>query len=156
MPQPVIAYQRSFDFDLTPAMLWAVIEETERFERLWPWLREFSIEGGSLRTGAVLHGVVVPPLPYRMRLDIELVSCRRPSAIDALVHGDLEGPAHLRLHRSGAGTRADVAWTLEMMQRPMRVASRLAHPLLVRAHDIVVDVTVSGFRRYLAREAGAG
>jgi len=152
VPPPVIAYQRSFEFDLTPAMLWATIEETERFERWWPWLREFTIDGGSLKTGAVLHGVVVPPLPYRMTLDIELVSCRRPQAIDALVHGDLEGDAHLRLRRSGAGTRAEVSWTLEMMQRPMRIASRFAHPLLVRAHDVVVDLTVSGFRRNLASD----
>jgi hypothetical protein len=36
-----------------------------------------------------------------------------------------------------------------MMQRPMRIASRLAHPLLVKAHDVVVDVTVAGFRRHL-------
>lgn len=149
---PLIEYQRVFEFDVTPAMLWSAIEQTDRFERWWPWLRDFTLDGGSLKTGAALHGVVVPPLPYRMTVDIELVSCRRPSAIDALVHGDLEGKARLRLRRSGAGTRAEVAWTVEMMQRPMRIASRFAYPLMVWGHDRVVDMTVAGFRRYLVSD----
>jgi carbon monoxide dehydrogenase subunit G len=148
---PVIEYQREFDFAVTPAELWATIEDAEEFESWWPWLREFSIDGGSLKTGTVMHGVVVPPLPYRMRVDVELVRCRRPNLIDALVHGDLKGEAKLRLRRAdgGTGTRANVSWRIEMMQRPMRIASRLAHPLLVKAHDVVVDVTVAGFRRHL-------
>jgi carbon monoxide dehydrogenase subunit G len=150
---PVIEYEREFDFPVTPAQLWAAIEDAERFERWWPCLREFRIDGGSLKTGAVMHGVVVPPVPYRMRVDVELVRCRRPSLIDALVHGDLKGEAKLRLHAAGdgTGTRAKVMWRIEMMQRPMRIASRVAHPLLVKAHDVVVDVTVAGFRRHLAQ-----
>ncbi|HXY43606.1 MAG TPA: SRPBCC family protein [Acidimicrobiales bacterium] len=147
---PVIEYRREFEFPVTPAALWAAIEDTEAFESWWPWLREFTIEGGSLRTGSVLRGVVVPPLPYRMRVQVELVRCRRPNLIDARVHGDLEGDARLRLHRIAGGTRAEVAWKVEMMQRSMRLASRLAHPVLVRAHNVVVEVTVSGFRRQLA------
>jgi len=150
---PVIDFEREFDFPVTPAELWATIDDSDSFGLWWPWLREFSIDGGSLKTGSVMHGVVVPPLPYRIRVDVELVRCRRPSLIDALVHGDLEGVATLRMRRGqdGMGTRVRVAWQIEMMQRPMRIASRLAHPLLVKAHDVVVDATVAGFRRHLAR-----
>ncbi|MGO8875083.1 MAG: SRPBCC family protein [Acidimicrobiales bacterium] len=146
---PVVEYRREFDFPITPAEMWAAIQDADAFESWWPWLRDLTIEGGSVRTGAVLRGVVVPPLPYRMRLEIDLVRCRRPSLIDARVHGDLEGDAHLRLRRAASGTRAEVAWRLEMMQRPMRIANMVAHPLLVRAHDAVVEMTVSGFRRQL-------
>lgn len=134
--------------------MWAAIEDSEAFEAWWPWLREFTIVGGSLRTGSVLRGVVVPPVPYRMRIEVDLLRCRRPHLIDAAVHGDLEGEAQLRFRRSDTGTRAEVAWQLEMMQRPMRIASRVAHPLLVRAHDAVVEVTVSSFRRQLVASRG--
>jgi len=91
-------------------------------------------------------------VPYRMRVDVELVRCRRPSLIDAIVLGDLKGTAKLRLRATdgGSGTRVSVSWRIEMMQRAMRIASRVAHPLLVKAHDVVVDVTVAGFRRHLA------
>lgn len=148
---PVIAYQRGFDFAVSPAELWAAIEDVEAYERRWPWLRDFSIDGGSLKTGAVMSGIVVPPVPYRMRVQVELIRCHRPSLIDALVHGDLEGEAKLRLRRidGGTGTRVEAMWRIEMMQRSMRIASRVAHPLLLKAHDVVVDVTVRGFRREL-------
>jgi len=150
---PVIEYEREFAFAVTPSALWGAIEQVESFERWWPWLREFSLDGRALETGSVLHGLVVPPLPYRLRLDVELVRCRAPIEIDALVHGDLEGWARLHLDPSEAGTLAHVAWTVEMMQHPMRIASQIAHPVLQWGHDKVVAVTVASFRRHL-RVAG--
>jgi hypothetical protein len=88
-------------------------------------------------------------LPYRMRLTVLLSECVRPSLVRAEVHGDLEGEAGLALEAEGEGTRATAAWTIEMMQPPMRVAARLAHPVLSWGHDRVVEATVAGFRRQL-------
>jgi uncharacterized protein YndB with AHSA1/START domain len=101
---PVITYQRGYRFDLAPDRLWDRIEEVDQFERWWPWLTEFRIEGDGLSAGSVLHGVVTPPLPYRMRLRVELVDCDRPHAIDATIGGDLIGEARLRLHPAAGGT----------------------------------------------------
>jgi hypothetical protein len=39
-----------------------------------------------------------------------------------------------------------------MKQRPMRLAARLASPLLRWGHDRVVEATVASFRRNLGRE----
>jgi uncharacterized protein YndB with AHSA1/START domain len=154
MAKPEIVYRREFSFPVTPAELWEAIEGTERFEAWWPWLREFRLEGGGLSAGSVLHGMVVPPLPYRMRVDVEIARCERPHEIDAAVHGDLEGTATLRLREGGDGSRAAVAWRIEMMQRPMRLASRFALPVLRLGHDAVVEMTVAGFRRHLRRGSG--
>jgi hypothetical protein len=82
-----------------------------------------------------------------MRLRVELIRCVRARAIDARVEGDLTGEATLRLRPDADGTRAEVAWTVEMQQRAMRLASRMAHPVLQWGHDRVVEVTVAGFRR---------
>ena len=121
MPPSVIAYQRGFAFDLAPDLLWDRIEEIDQFERWWPWLTDLRIEGNGLSAGSVLHGVVTPPLPYRMRLDVELVECDRPTAIDATISGDLTGQARLRLRPRGDGTWAEVAWEVEMRQPAMRI-----------------------------------
>lgn len=51
------------------------------------------MEGGRLRSGAVMHGVVTLRLGYRILVDLELAACRRPVAIDAVVHGDMDGNA---------------------------------------------------------------
>jgi uncharacterized protein YndB with AHSA1/START domain len=145
----VIDYRREFLFAVPPTEVWDAIEREDQFEQWWSWLEEFRIDGGTLEEGAVLHGAVVPPLPYRMRVLVELVRCERPALIDATVHGDLEGIARLRVRPQGTGSAVEVAWTVEMMQRPMRVASRVAHTLLEWGHDRVVEATVASFRRHL-------
>jgi hypothetical protein len=148
----VIDYRGTFDFDLPPEGMWDALEHSERFEGWWGWLHEFRLEGGGLQAGSVLQGLVSPPVPYEMRVQVLLDTCTRPQQIDASVAGDLEGTAHLHLERRGTGTRADVAWTVEMKQRSMRMAARLASPLLRFGHDRVVEATVAGFRRNLSRE----
>jgi uncharacterized protein YndB with AHSA1/START domain len=146
---PVITYQRGYGFDLAPDRLWDQITEIDQFEQWWPWLTDLWIEGDGLSTGSVLHGVVTPPLPYRMRLAVELVECQRPNAINARISGDLLGDARLRLKPEGDGTWVEVAWTVEMRQPAMRLASRIGRPILQWGHDRVVETTVAGFRRRL-------
>lgn len=151
----VIDYAAQFRFPVPPPDLWAAVAELEALEQRWGWLGELQVEGG-LTPGAVLRGVVAPPLPYRMRLRVVLDACDPPHRIDASVHGDLEGRARLVLEPDGEGTRASVAWTIEMMQRPMRVAARVAAPVMRWGHDRVVDATVDGFRRHLQGRARGG
>ena len=150
----VIDYRGRFAFDVPPEAVWTSIEHCERFESWWAWLREFRLEGPGLVAGAVLHGVVSPPVPYIMRIDVALDHCARPARIDATVHGDLEGPACLVLEPAGAGTLVEVSWTVEMTQRAMRLAARVAHPLMRWGHDRVVEATVQGYRRHLAAPFG--
>ena len=147
MPAPVFNYRRGYQFDVGPDRLWDRLERLDQFESWWPWLTGFRVEGKGLSTGSVLSGVVNPPVPYRMRIRIELLECSRPDAIDARVGGDLVGDAHLRFSTEGQGTRVEATWTVEVMQPAMRLASRIARPVLQWGHDRVVEMTVAGFRR---------
>ena len=151
--QPIIAYRREYEFGLAPRELWRRMEHVEQYERWWPWLEEFRLDGDRLETGSVLTGVVVPPLPYRMRIRVELARCEPPEDVDAIIGGDLVGEATLRVRPAGPGSLVEVAWTVEMMQRPMRLASRFGRPLLQWGHDRVVESTVAGFRRRLEADA---
>jgi hypothetical protein len=151
--RPVFTYRREFDFGLPPPELWERLEHLNEFEGSWPWLQELRLEGEPLVAGSVLHGVVVPPLPYRMRLRVELTRCESPSLVEAVIQGDLVGQARLVLRPDRTGSRVEVAWTVEMMQRPMRVASRFGRPLLQWGHDRVIEMTVAGFRRRLEGSA---
>jgi carbon monoxide dehydrogenase subunit G len=148
----VIEYRGRFAFDAAPDAIWSAVEHSEKFESWWAWLAEFRLEGPGLVDGAVLYGVVSPPVPYTMRIRVVLDRCIRPARIDATVRGDLEGTAQLVLEPAGEGTMVEVSWTIEMRQRPMRLAARVAHPVMRWGHDRVVDATVSGFRRNLHRE----
>jgi uncharacterized protein YndB with AHSA1/START domain len=151
MPRrPVIVYRKGHQFPVPRAKMWQTIQEVDQYESWWPWLEDFRLDGGSLQAGAVLSGVVAPPVPYRMRIEVELTRCEPEHAIEAHVRGDLEGEASLEMRDHGAGSIVEVAWTVEMMQRPMRLADRFTHPLLQWGHDRVVELTVAGFRRRLA------
>src|ERR1700732_1223925 len=104
----VIEYEGSFHLDLPPDEVWTIISRTDRFEDWWGWLREFETEGTGLETGSVLRGVGVPPLPYRMRLEVVLTQSARPRRIDAVVSGDLRGDATLTFTPDGDGTEGTV------------------------------------------------
>jgi hypothetical protein len=145
----VIDYTGRFSFPVPPHQLWAAIERLDDFERWWGWLSEFEVTGSGLGEGTVLRGTVSPPVPYRIRIEVELHRCIPDQLIDARVRGDLSGNAQLRLQPDGNGTVVDVAWSLQMRERPMRIAARIAYPLLRWGHDRVVDGTVSSFRRQL-------
>ena len=145
----VMDYTGRFSFPVPPDRLWAAIARLDQFESWWGWLGQLQVDGIGLEEGSVLRGTVSPPVPYRMRVEVELQRCVPYEIIDALVTGDLTGDAHLRMQPEGDCTVTDVTWSLEMLQRPMRVAARVAYPLLRWGHDRVVDATVSGFRRQL-------
>lgn len=147
--KPVMRYRRDYAFPDAPSDLWDAIAEVHHFEEWWSWLEEFGLQGDTLQKGSVLRGVVAPPLPYRMRIEVELTECLRPRRMDALIRGDLEGEASLDIQPAGTGSNVEVAWTVEMMQGPMRLADRMAHPLLQWGHDRVVEITVAGFRKRL-------
>lgn len=142
-----VEYQASFWFPVTPPQIWAVIERFDLFESWWAWLADFRADDGGLVTGNVLHGTVIPPIPYRLRLDVRLQQCDRPRLIEAAIDGDVRGQAALRLDAAGGGTRAQVAWSLRMHSAPLRVAARVAYPLMRWGHDGVVDMAVAGFRQ---------
>lgn len=142
-----VDYHEAFWFPVTPDQLWAIVERFDQFESWWGWLRDFRAGEGGLVAGNVLHGTVVPPVPYRLRLEVRLQRCYRPRLVDAAVGGDLSGWAALRLEDADGSTRVEVAWSLEMSSAPLRVAVRVAYPLMCWGHDRVVDMAVSGFRR---------
>ena len=148
----LFTYGRGHRFALTPDRLWDRLGEIDQFEAWWPWLSDLHVEGTGLTTGTVLHGVVNPPLPYRMRLRIELARCVRPHAIEADVSGDLRGPASLQLHPDQGGTLVEVAWTIEVLHPAMRLVGRIGRPVLQWGQDRVVEMTVAGFRRRIEQE----
>jgi hypothetical protein len=142
-----VEYRASFWFPVPPPKMWATIERFDLFQSWWAWLADFRADDAGLVPGNVLHGTVIPPVPYRLRLDIPLQRCDRPRLIEAAIGGDLRGRAALRLEAAGDGTRVEVEWLLRMHSAPLRVAAHVAYSLMRWGHHRVVDMAVAGFRR---------
>src|SRR6185437_13413344 len=108
--RPTVTHRGKYAFACPPEQLWRAMEEADQFESWWSWLSEFRLDGGVLVPGEVLRGVVAPPLPYRMRIRVELTECEPFRRILAAVSGDLEGEARLELRGSDVGSSVDVSW----------------------------------------------
>jgi hypothetical protein len=154
-PSPyVFEHDAHLDVEAEPATVWRHLAEFDNYTRWWPWLREFSVDGAGLESGTRLCGVVRPPAPPVMHVEVELTE-RTASYVSALVRGDLDGPARLTVEAIPTGTRVSVWWQVEITQRTMRAAARVARPLLLFGHDRVVAHTIASFRRNLRRDLAA-
>lgn len=142
-----IDYRGAFWFPVRPDELWETIEQFDRFESWWVWLRNFDADTDKLVADNVLHGTIHPPVPYRLHLDIRLEACRRPHVVQATIDGDARGSAEIRMEPVDDGTLVAVVWTLDMMSTPLRIAALVAYPLMQWGHDRVVEMAVAGFRR---------
>jgi hypothetical protein len=141
-----IDYRGAFWFPVAPDELWETIERFDRFESWWAWLRNFGADTPGLVAGNVLHATVVPPVPYWVRLDVRLETCRRPHVVEATIGADVRGSAVFRLEPVDDGTLVVVAWSLDMMSTTLRIAALVAYPLMRWGHDRVVQLAVAGFR----------
>jgi uncharacterized protein YndB with AHSA1/START domain len=146
--EPLVRFEAEYRFPVTPEQMWDILTHFDRYPGWWAWLRDVTAvpDGTGLVDGVELSGTVVPPVPYRLSLQVRLDRCVRPSLIEATIHGDLRGSAVLRLAATDDGAVATAAWTLNPASTPLRVAARVARPLVGWGHDQVVAMAVAGFR----------
>jgi uncharacterized protein YndB with AHSA1/START domain len=138
-------FDRSFEFELPPDQLWTLLSDTSAFPRWWPWLRSF--EAVPLEPGATTRCSIGPPLPYLINVDLAVDDVVTEKLLAVSVSGDLHGPARLEIAASALGSTARLVWELTVTRPGLRVAARVARPLLLWGHDWVVNSGVEQFRR---------
>jgi Polyketide cyclase / dehydrase and lipid transport len=143
-------FDRTFTFDVGPDELWAVLTRTGEFRRWWPWLREFS--GDGLVPGGRSTCVVRAPIPYTLRFSVTVREVVAERLVDAVVDGDLAGPARLEVDPAGRGrSTARLAWEMELRRPVLRAAARPGRPVMEWGHDWVVTTGVEQFLRRALR-----
>jgi uncharacterized protein YndB with AHSA1/START domain len=145
VPAP-FEFDRSWTFEVAPEALWAALTDVEQYPVWWPWLRRFEAGGDALTEGTVARCTVKAPLPYALDFTVAIVDVEPLRRVEALVDGDLRGPARLLVGPDREGARATLQWEVELRDRVLRTASRLARPLMEWGHDWVVDSGVRQFR----------
>jgi uncharacterized protein YndB with AHSA1/START domain len=144
-------YDRTFEFAVSPETFWETVSRTDSFPEWWSWLRTFESEG--LRDGSHTSCVIEAPLPYALRVAIDVEQAVPPERIETRVTGDLEGPARLEITSTGSGCSARLVWTLELREPWLRRIARVARPVLGWAHDRVISSGVRQFERVALRDA---
>jgi uncharacterized protein YndB with AHSA1/START domain len=144
-------YDRTFDFAVSPETFWATVSRTDSFPEWWSWLRSFESDG--LQDGSHTSCVIQAPLPYALRVAIDVERALPPERIETRVTGDLEGPARLEITPTGSGCSARLVWLLELREPWLKRIARVARPVLGWAHDRVISSGVRQFERVALRDA---
>lgn len=145
MPAP-FAFDRSWEFAVTPEELWATVSRADDYTDWWSWLRECDTDG--MKVGSVARCVVQAPLPYRLRFEIVVDEVQPARLVATTVRGDLAGPARLEIEEDGQGSRAHLAWDLALHDPMLRRMALVARPAMVWAHNRIVEVGVRQFERH--------
>ena len=76
--------------------------------------------------------------------------------VDAVVEGDLAGPARLEVDaaENGPGSVVRLAWDMELCRPVLRAAARVGRPVMEWGHDWVVTNGVEQFVRRALRVHG--
>lgn len=128
---------REYRFTVDPDALWRALAATGDYRQWWPWLHGFDAVG--LVGGDVWRCVVRPPLPYVLRFTLELDEVVAPSLVRATVHGDIAGNAVLSIAPTADGVLLRLVSDLAPSSRAFGLLSTVLRPLVVRAHDWVLD-----------------
>ncbi len=143
------AFDRAWTFPLPAAQLFDRFGDTADFRRWWSWLHRFDVSGSpALQRGRRASCVIQGPVPYTLRVDIEIERVEPPELVETYVRGDLDGPARLEVHPAGEGSTARLCWDLELCDATLLRISRFARPVMEWAHDRVVALGVEQFRRH--------
>ncbi len=135
---------RRYLFDAERAAVWAAIARTDRYQRWWPWLREF--DGASFSQGARWDCVVKPPLPYKLRFDVVLTEVVEGDVVRARIAGDITGSAELTASDHEAGCELRLVSDLSPASGALRLVARVARPVVAFGHDWVLDTGARQFR----------
>jgi hypothetical protein len=132
-------------FPASPEHVWATMNRVEEFPSWWGWLKDYRVDGG-LSPGGKLHGFVVPPVHYTFLVTINIHEVDPARHISAHLSGDLDGAASVDLRDHPDGCDLRIRWSVEMRKPSLRLASHLCKPVIVWAHDHVIDIAANRFR----------
>jgi hypothetical protein len=137
-----IRSDRRYRFEVPRARLWDEIADPHRYTDWWPWLRRFDAE--ALAAGQRWRCVIQPPLPYTVRVDVDITEVVVGEAVTADVSGDLRGRARISLDDGnglGANGRCEarVVSSLAPSSRLMGAAAWLVAPVARWGHDWVLS-----------------
>jgi hypothetical protein len=148
---PAFDYDRRFEFAVSPETFWTTVSRTELYPTWWTWLRDFRSDG--LHDGAHTECVILTPLPYALRVTVDVERAVPSERVETRVSGDLDGPARLEITPTPMGCGARLVWSLELHQPWLARLARFTRPILTWAHDRIISSGVRQFERVALSDA---
>ncbi len=135
---------RSYRFVTPPEVVWDALCRVDDYRRWWPWLRRLDAQG--MVEGDRWRCLILPPVPYILRLTVHLLSVEEHQRVEAQVSGDITGDATLTLDPTDEGCVVRLTSVLRPHRGPLRTVTRVAPWIAHRGHDWVLDTGLRQFR----------
>jgi uncharacterized membrane protein len=121
--------------------VWDALFQIEQWPSWWDHVKSVvELEPGDENgLGARRHLIWRTRLPYELAFDAQVTHVERPSALEAIVNGDVEGSGRWTLFRDGAVTKVRYDWNVRTTKRWMDWSAPLARPIFEWNHDSVME-----------------
>ena len=139
---------------MSPTRAWELLKRAELYPKWWPWMRRLEVSGSPLEPGTTFSFLVVAPIPFTMRVRLEIVESKEDARVEAEVKGDLVGRAEMSFVAvSDEVTEATLEWDVEVRKPGVRTAARALRPVLIWGQNWAVETALRGFLRHLDDES---
>jgi uncharacterized protein YndB with AHSA1/START domain len=111
--------------------IWEALVNPEQWPRWWRYV-EAVVElekGDAQEIGALRRYTWSSRLPYRLSFDMRTTALARPSLIEGVATGDLNGTGRWELRESGKSTHVQYTWTVTTGKRWMNLLAPILAPV---------------------------
>ncbi|KAA0011827.1 polyketide cyclase [Billgrantia pellis] len=132
-------------------VVFGALADSLRWPEWWHGLTEVCQHraGDEYGIGRTQRFVWRSPLGYRLCFDIRIVRVERPCLIEGVASGDVAGIGRWQLREEGSSTCVHYHWQVHTVSPWMSLVSRMARPLIVWNHRILMRRGAKGLARYL-------
>lgn len=131
--------------------VWDVLVEPQSWPRWWRYVTRVSLlaPGDADGIGAVRRYTWSSRLPYRLTFDMTTTRSDRPTRLDGIASGELEGSGCWRLHSEHDAAHVHYEWIVTTGKPWMNLFAPLLAPVFAWNHDQVMAAGARGLARHL-------
>jgi len=130
---------------------WQALVAPEEWPSWWRYVKKVvELEKGDAQgIGAVRRYTWSSRLPYRLSLEMRTTAIARPTFIEGVATGDLNGTGRWQLQELGATTRVKYEWMVRTRKVWMNLLAPILAPVFAWNHDQVMREGGRGLARHL-------
>jgi uncharacterized protein YndB with AHSA1/START domain len=131
--------------------IWEALVNPEEWPRWWRYVKEVvELEKGDAQgVGALRRYTWSSRLPYRLSFEMRTTALTRPTFIEGIATGDLNGSGRWQLSELGKTTRVKYAWTVSTAKGWMNLLAPILAPVFAWNHDEVMREGGRGLAQHL-------
>ncbi len=131
--------------------VWDLLVAAEDWPRWWRYVQAVLVleKGDAQGVGALRRYTWSSRLPYRLTFEMRTTALARPSFIEGIAVGELNGTGRWDLRPADNGSRVRYAWTVTTARGWMNALAPLLAPVFAWNHDQVMLEGGRGLARHL-------